>query len=83
MLYMVELRYAQEHRDEALRYFWEHGATHYTGDITLNGAWVATQDRIAYALVDACDQNEIAKACEPLGQFGEISFRHVTSFDQI
>jgi hypothetical protein len=83
MLYMVELRYAHEHRDVALRHFWEHGSTHYEGKVTVNGAWVATQDLIAYALVDAADPDEIAKACEPLGQFGDVSFRHVTSLEQI
>ncbi len=83
MLYMVELHYAQENRDAALRYFWEHGATHYEGNVTLEGAWVATQDLIAYALVDAANANEVAKACAPLDQFGEVSFRPVMSVDQL
>ena len=83
MLYMVELRYSREHRDEALRYFWEHGATHYEGNVTVTGAWVGTQDQIAYALVEAADPDELAKACGPIGQFGDVSFRNVTSVDQI
>lgn len=83
MLYMVELRYTHEQRDAALRYFWEHGATHYGGKVTLNGAWVATQDLIAYALVEATGEDEVSQACEPLREFGEVSFRHVTGADQI
>lgn len=83
MPYMIDLKYAPEHRDAALRYFWEHGATHYAGDVTLKGAWVATQDRVAYALVDAANADEVAKACAPLEQFGEVGFRHVTSVDQL
>ena len=83
MLYMVELHYTHEHRDEALRYFWEHGSTHYEGKVTVNGAWVATQDRIAYALVEAVDPDAIAEACEPLAHFGDVNFWHVTSVDEI
>jgi hypothetical protein len=83
MLYMIELHYSREHRDATLRYFWEHGSTHYEGKVTLTGAWVATQDLIAYALVDAADPDKIAEACAPLAQFGDVSFRHVTSVDEI
>ena len=83
MLYMIELQYTREHRDDALRYFWEHGATHYEGKVTVNGAWVATEDLIAYAVVDAADPDELAKACMPLRQFGNVTSRHVTSIDQI
>ena len=83
MLYMVELHYPSEHRDAALRYFWKHGSTHYEGRVTVKGAWVATQDLIGYALVDAASPEEIAKACTPLEQFGDVSYRHVTSADVI
>ena len=62
MLCMIELQYTREHRDEALRYFWEHGATHYEGKVTVHGAWVATEDLVAYALVDAVDPDELAFA---------------------
>ena len=83
MLYMVELRYAPENRPDALRYFWEHGSTNYEGNVTLKGAWVASQDLVAYALVDAADADEIAKACSPLERFGSVSQRQVTSIHQI
>jgi hypothetical protein len=83
MLYMVELRYSREHRDAALQYFWEHGATHYEGDVTLRGAWVATQDHVGYALVDAANADGIAAACKPLEQFGSVSYRQVSSVDVI
>jgi hypothetical protein len=83
MLYMVEFRYAREQRDEALEYFWKHGATHYEGNVTLEGAWVATQDLVAYAVVKAADENEMVKACAPLGQFGEVQYRLVTGVEEI
>lgn len=83
MLYMIDLQYRQEDRDAALRYFWEHGATHYEGEVTVKGAWVATHDLIAYALVHAAAPDEIAKACAPLGQFGKVEYRPVTSVDQL
>ena len=83
MHYMVELHYSHEHRDAALDYFWEHGSTHYEGKVTVNGAWVATQDMIAYALVDAAEPDDVSKACEPLAKYGHVSFRHVTSVDEI
>jgi len=83
MLFMVELQYSHEQRDVALDYFWKHGSTHYTGNATIQGAWVATQDLIAFALVDAVDPDTVAKACAPLEQFGTVIYREVTSVDQI
>jgi hypothetical protein len=83
MLYMVELHYTQVHRDAAMRYFWEHGATHYEGNVTVEGAWVATQELVAYALVDAAEAGEVAKACAPLELFGDVSYRPVMSIDQL
>ena len=44
---------------------------------------MATQDLIAYAIVDAAGPDEIASACKPLEQFGEISYRRVRSVDEI
>ena len=83
MLYMVELRYTKDHRDAALAYFFEHGATHYEASVSVNNAWFATQDLIAYALVEAGSAEAIADACEPLEKFGEICYRHVTSSDEM
>jgi len=62
MLYMVELHYSHEHRDDALKYFLEHGATHYEGNITVQNAWVATRDHVAYALVRTPSGDEVDKA---------------------
>jgi hypothetical protein len=83
MLYMIELHYSQEHRDAARRYFWEHGTTHYEGELTIKGAWVATREMIGYALVDAASPDDVAKSCAPLEQFGNVEYRHVTSADQL
>jgi hypothetical protein len=83
MFYMVELRYPVEHRDQALRYFLKHGTIGYDGKVSLAGAWVATQHHIAYAVVETQSPDELAKACAPLEQFGEVSFRPVTSVDQL
>ena len=83
MLYMVELHYSQDSRDAALNYFWEHGSTHFESKVTIKDSWVATQDLIAYAVVDAAGPDEIASACKPLEQFGEVSHRRVRSVDEI
>lgn len=83
MLYMVELRYPVEQRDQALRYFLKHGTIGYDGKVTLTSAWVATQDHIAYAVVEAHDREELAKACAPLEQFGKVAVRPVTSVEQL
>lgn len=83
MLYMVELHYSHEHRDEALRYFLEHGATHYEGNITVQQAWVATADHVAYALVRTRNADEVDKAIKPLTQFGTVLCRRVTSTNEI
>ena len=83
MLYMIELRYPIEQRDKALRYFLQHGTVGYDGRVTLVAAWVATHDHIAYAVVEANEHDELTKACLPLEQFGEVTFRGVTSVDQL
>ena len=83
MLYMVQLEYPPEHRDAALRYFWAHGTTRYEGNVVVKDAWVATQDHVAYALVDAEDDDEITKASAPLEQFGTLAVQQVTSIDEI
>ena len=83
MLYMIELRYPVERRDQALRYFLQHGTIGYDGKVTLTGAWVATHDHVAYAVVETHDLDELTKACAPLEQFGEVIFRPVTSVDQL
>ena len=83
MLYMLEIRYTREQRDDALSYFWTHGTTHYEGKVTLKGAWVATHDQIAFAVVDAADEDEMVKAAAPLKQFGDVIFVKVTSIDEI
>ena len=83
MLYMVELRYAEEHRDEALGFFWKHGSILYDSKVTVKEVWVATQDRVAYALVEAADPEAIAKASKPLGDFGDVRYRHVNSAHEL
>ncbi len=83
MLYMIELHYAPEHREAALRYFLDHGSTHYEGKVTLQNGWVATKDCVAYVLVRANGDEEVDKACVPLREFGKIYYRHVTSTDEI
>ena len=83
MLFMVELHYAEQHRDEALRFFWQHGATGHPGSVALKELWVSTQDRVAYALVDAPDQAQVAQAGKPLEPFGKLTIRQVTSVDEI
>ena len=83
MLHMVEVKYAQEHRDAALAYFQEHGITHYTGDLVVQGLWISTAKRIAYVLVEASDSAEVATACRSLEQFGEVEHHAVIASDQL
>lgn len=83
MLYMVEIRFDPEHRAQVLEYFWQHGTSNYVGKLTIQGAWVASHDKLAYALVDASNEDEVRQSCEPLKEFGEIVYREVTSSDEI
>jgi hypothetical protein len=83
MLFMVELRYLSEQRDAALRYIWEHGSTRYEGRAVIQSVWVASQDRIAYAVVESDDEDELEKACSPMKQFGTLSHRHVMNLEQL
>ena len=83
MHFMVELHYQKQHREAALKYFWEHGTTHYDAHVTVQEGWVATQDRIAYVLVEGDNADAVAVACEPMNEFGNVSFRVVTSFDEM
>ena len=83
MLYMIEIHYTRQRRADMLEYFWQHGSTHYEGKVTIQGAWVATQDQFAYALVNADDDQEVEKACAPWREFGEVTIRQVTSSDEI
>lgn len=83
MLYMLQLHYDRRQREAALRYFWKHGSTLYESKVTVKEIWVATEDRIAYALVDAADSEALAAASKPLEEYGEVSFRHVTSVHEL
>ena len=83
MLYMIELNYLPEKRDEALKYFQEHGLTHFEEGVAIEGAWVATHEHVAYVLATSKETAQLEKACEPLAQFGTVSLRPVTDVDQI
>ena len=83
MLYMVEFRYGVEQRDQALGYVMQHGTIGYAGNATLRSAWVATQDHIAYALVEAKDEDELEQACGPMREFGDFSFHEVYNLEQL
>ena len=83
MLHMIQLRYEPEHRKAALKFFWEHGSTHYEGHVEVKGVWVATHEGIAYALVEASSESDMQKASAPLAEFGEITIHSVTSADEI
>ena len=81
MQFMVELHYSQEHRTDALRYFWEHGFTHHGAEVTVEGVWVATEDLVAYAIVKGQEVSEVEKACAALASFGDVVIRRVTDSD--
>jgi hypothetical protein len=83
MLFMIEMRFRQERRSEVLDYFWKHGTSQYEGRVTVKGAWVASADKLAYVLVESSGEEEVAKACAPLADLGEITARQVTSTDEI
>jgi|GEM_PF-3774103 hypothetical protein len=83
MLFMVELTYSPQHRDEALRYVWEHGTTRYEGNIAILNVWVATEDHLAYALVESENAAELEKAYQPFLRFGTIRTRHVMNIEQL
>ncbi|MDH3717620.1 MAG: hypothetical protein OES79_05805 [Planctomycetota bacterium] len=83
MLYMVELHYRPEQRDEALKYFQAHGLTHYEGGVSIKDAWVATRDHIAYVVASSNDAARLEQSCEPLSGFGTLTIRPVTDMDRI
>jgi len=83
MLHMIELHYTQDQREQALNYFQKHGMTNYEGDVFVQELWVATEDRIAYAVVESNDPKEVEKACSPLTQFGNVTSRAIISADQL
>ncbi len=83
MSFMIELHFSEQHRTEALDYFWSHGACHYEGKVSIKGLWVASGDRIAYALVNADNRDEVDRACRPLREFGEVYARPVASSDEL
>ncbi len=83
MLHMIELRYPLQQRDELLQYFQERGVTHHEAGVVLKGAWVATKDRVAYALVESRDAEQFEKSCRPLEQLGEVSTRQVIDAEQV
>ncbi len=49
----------------------------------MKGAWVATHEKIGYALVESENDEEVEKACAPMKSIGEITYRRVTSSDEI
>ena len=67
----------------ALAFFFEHGTTHYDANVSVKDVWVATGDLIAYALVEGESADAVAAACVPLKKFGEVRYRHVTSFNDL
>ncbi len=82
MLYMIELRFGEEHRESAINYFWKHGTNNYEGKVSIKNLWVAGQDRLAYALIMGQSAEEVDKACIPLARFGEVTVRPVVSSDE-
>lgn len=83
MLYMIELHFDDTHRDAALDYFWKHGTNNYEGNVSVKKLWVASQDRIAYALIAGREASEVDKACSPLSKFGKVAIRPVVSSDDL
>ena len=83
MLYMLQLQYDPQQSQAALSYFWQHGTTLYDSHVTVKEVWVATEHRIAYALVDAADAETMATASQPLRKFGDVHYRHVTSVHEL
>ena len=62
VLYMIELHFNDKTREGALNYFWKHGSNHYDGNISVVNLWVASQDQVAYALIQSREQEEVDKA---------------------
>jgi len=80
---MLQLQYEEQQSQAALRYLWRHGTTLYEAHVTVKEVWVATEDRVAYALVDAADGEAVAAASQPLQKFGDVLYRQVTSVHEL
>lgn len=83
MLYMVQLDFDRDQRENLLGYFQERGLTHYEEDVVLQGAWVSVKEGKAYVLVQSKDAAEVEKGCARLPQFAKISFCSVLDAQQL
>ena len=59
------------------------GVASHDAKVTVKDVWVATEDMIAYALVDAADPEAMAIATQPLEEYGDVCYRHVTSAKEL
>lgn len=82
MLYMVELQYSQEKRDELTRYFEQRGVTGHGTRIVVKGAWVS-RSRHCYILVSAGDADSFKEMCHSWSQFGEVTSTPVVDIDVV
>ncbi len=83
MLYMVQLDFDRNQRENLLGYFQERGLTHYEEAVVLKGAWVSVKEGKAYVLVQSKDVAEVEKACARLTQFAKINFCSVFDVQQL
>lgn len=83
MLYMVQIEYPREQRDALFAYFENHGVTGYTLGVELSGAWVAPDERVAFALVKVANVAAFETERERLTQFGTVTSRHVLNAEDL
>ena len=80
---MIGLHDLPEHREAALRYFSDCGATHYVENVPLQKWLGATKDCLAYVSARESRVKGVDKACVPLREFNEVYDLPVTSIDKI
>ena len=83
MLFMVQIEYTREQRDDLFAYFENHGVTGYSLGVELSGAWVAPEDRVAFALVKVANVVAFETERGRLTQFGNVTSRHVLNAEDI
>ncbi len=82
MLFMVEVRYRRETRDEAFNYFEQHGVSGYQAGLTVEALWVASSDFLAYAVVRADDHAAVEHVIQDLKPLAEVQIRPIVGMDE-
>lgn len=81
MKFLVEFRLKPGERDAIFQAFEQRGPNRNPG-VRFEGAWIARNSEIAFALVEGLDEAHVAKAAESWSQFGQSTIHSVIDVQQ-